>query len=151
MVVHLSKPDVRDSITALLSRTKERDKYDPKEEPHPHVYQSSIGHLGARDAHVDQSAIARLEAGKVTLSQSAAGAVIADQARLSESSAAVVVSRKTTVNGTFSALLHIGPVKGNMQTVVTPQSAAVLGVSVAAIVLLATWIRRRDGARKAGE
>ncbi|MGH2531153.1 MAG: hypothetical protein ACRDJW_02495 [Thermomicrobiales bacterium] len=104
---------------------------------------SDARHVDARSAQLDRSGVLSLKSERAVLHGGAAGVVAAGEARIVRSKVGLIASGQTTVEGDLKALVHIGPVDGNVRTVLDPVSAVGAGAAFGVVVVIARWLARR--------
>jgi hypothetical protein len=107
--------------------------------------QSDAKRLEARSAQLERSGVLMLKADRAAIHGSSVGVVQANELRLAKSRAVVTVSGGATVEGDLKSVLYIGPVDGNVRTMLTPVTAAGFGAGLGIVFLLAGIVRRLVG------
>ncbi len=87
---------------------------------------------------VIREAVQVIEGERVDLHQSAAFTVLAEEANLQESAAFILRAEEVRVQDSVTFILAAGEVRGNITTLFTPTTAAILG----AAIMLGMWMLR---------
>lgn len=99
--------------------------------------------VDARSAQLDRCGVLVLKSERAVMHAGTAGVIGAAEARIVRSRVGLVASGQTTVEGELKTLVHVGPVEGNVRTVLDPATAAGLGAAFGLVVLIVGGLRRR--------
>ncbi len=103
----------------------------------------SLGNLLKEDSSVSSIDLSReccqvIEADKVIMEQSAAFSILSEEVDMQESAGFIVRAEEVRVQDSVTFLLVAGEVKGDITTLFTPVTAAILGASI----MLGMWLIR---------
>jgi hypothetical protein len=87
---------------------------------------------------ISHESVQIVEADTVIMEQSAAFSVLAEEAEINNSAAFIVRADEARVQDSVTFILAAGEVKGNVTTLFTPITAAILGVSI----MIGIWLIR---------
>jgi len=87
---------------------------------------------------IEHDACQVVEGEYVRMEQSASFSVLADDVEMHESAAFVIRAEEVRIEDSVTFILSAGEVKGNVTTIFTPVTAAIVGVSL----MLGMWLMR---------
>lgn len=103
--------------------------------------QSGAKSIEAKSVQMDQSGVVALGSDNTVLMQSSAIQVVAEEARLSKSSALIVSARQARIEDS-RVFLFAGTADGEVNTALTPLTAAIFGAAFGLVLALASVILR---------
>jgi hypothetical protein len=107
------------------------------------VEHSDIKSLDAKSVQMVNSGALKVQAERAVFQNGGVVFLRADDVRLVKSKAVVVNAGRVSTEGTVQTVLHIGPVEGELHTVLTPQSAIGFGAAFGFVVLILGGMLRR--------
>ena len=103
--------------------------------------------LETKSAQLDQSGVLALSSDHTVLMQSSAVQVVAEEVRLSKSSAVFVNARQAHIEQS-RIVFFSGTAAGDVKTIFTPTTAAILGAAFGLVLAIASIIGRAATARE---
>jgi hypothetical protein len=107
------------------------------------VEHSDVRSLDAKSVQFVNSGALKVQAERAVFQNGGAVVVQADDLRMVKSKAVVVNAGRVTTEGNVQTLLHIGPVEGEIRTIITPQTAIGFGAGLGFVLLVVGGIFRR--------
>jgi hypothetical protein len=107
------------------------------------VEHSDVRLLDAKSVQMVNSGALKVQAERAVFQNGGAVIVQADEVRMVKSKAVVVNAGRLTTEGNVQTVLHIGPVEGEIRTVMTPQSAIGFGAGLGFVLLILGGVFRR--------
>lgn len=107
--------------------------------------QSDAKRIDARSAQLDRSGALVLKADRAVLQGGTVGVATANEIRMVKSKALVTIAGDLRAEGGVKTLLQIGPVQGDVRTLLTPGTAAGFGAGLGIVLALASIVRRIFG------